>query len=178
MNTCKVKNICAQADFGIYVCMYMGFQKIFTYSFIFIFDCTGSLLQCVGFLWLQQSKLGLFSRCRAQTPQCCGFSCWAHGALGSVAVAWSPLGLWALPRLGLRQTCVPRVGRQILTHCAPDPRSPPLILLRFLLFVRIPLLFGVSFTFLPPLSFSPQVGGLHGHHFASLTLNMKEMSNS
>ena len=62
------------------------FFNIFIY--LFIFGCIGSLLLCVGFLWLQRA--GATICCCVRASHCGGFSCCGARALGvraSVVVA-------------------------------------------------------------------------------------------
>ena len=73
------KNICSVA-LPIYLFIYL--------FFIFIFGCVGSLLLCMGFLWLRRAEATL--HCSVQASHYSGFSCCGARALGmwaSVVVA-------------------------------------------------------------------------------------------
>ena len=104
------------------------------YSFInlFIFGHFGSSLLCEGFLQLQQ--VGATLHHGAWASHCSGFSCCRARALGAQAQQLWLVGSRAqaqqLWRTGLvapwhvrssqlrARTCVPRIGRWILNHCA------------------------------------------------------------
>ena len=59
--------------------------------FIFNFGCIGSLLLCVGFLYLWQ--VGATLRCGVWASHCSGFSCWGARALGTRASVVVACGL-------------------------------------------------------------------------------------
>ena len=100
---------------------------ILNYSFIFIFDSTGSSLLCMGFLWWwevgaalqlwqQTSHCSGFSLCRAQVPGHAGFSScgsWVLECVLSSCGSWAslPCGTWNFPRSGIEPMSPALSGR-------------------------------------------------------------------
>ena len=105
----------------IVVCIFFLFVlNLFIYLFIFIFGCVGSSFLCEGFLHLRRAEATLhrgaqashrrgLSRCGAQAPDAQAQQLWLTGLVAPWHVGSSQTRA---------RTCVPCIGRQILTHCA------------------------------------------------------------
>ena len=101
----------------------------FIYLFIyFIYGCVGSSFLCEGFLQLWQ--VGATPHCSAQASHCRGLSCCGAQAPDAQAQQLWLTGLVAPRHVGSSQTRartrVPRIGRQILNHCATREAPPPI----------------------------------------------------
>ena len=93
--------------------MYLFFLRIKKnlFIYVFLFGCVGSLLLCAGFslqwlllLWSTGSRRAGFNSCGTQAQQL-----WHMGLVALRHVG----SLWTRAR-----TCVPCIGRWILSHCA------------------------------------------------------------
>ena len=92
----------------------------FIYLFILFYDCVESSFLCEGFLQLRQVGATLHRSARSSHYR--GLSCCGAQAPDTQAQQLWLTGLVALRHVGSSQTRartrVPRVGRQILNHCA------------------------------------------------------------
>ena len=93
---------------------------IYLFIYLFIYGCVGSSFLCEGFLQLRQAGATLHRG--AWAFHCRGLSCCGAQAPDAQAKQLWLTGLVALRYVGSSQTRtrtrVPRIGRQILNHCA------------------------------------------------------------
>ena len=107
--------------FFVFLCFFcfVLFLK-FTFFYLFIYDCVESSLLCEGSLQLRRVGTTLhrgarashrrgLSRCGAQAPDAQAQQLWLTGPVAPRHVGSSQTGA---------RTRVPRIGRQILNHCA------------------------------------------------------------
>ena len=96
------------------------------YSFIFIFGCTGSLLQCSGFSLQWVLLWSISSRCP-------GFSSCSTRAGSSGTKVLLPPGVWSLPTPGIEPVS-PCFGTWLLYHCTT--REVPILVLLFISIIQ------------------------------------------